>query len=327
MRDNLNPTTPDLDALEVRATNLRRHMLTMARGQGAGLHRPGPRHRRPRSPRSISTSCATTRPISSWPERDRFLLSTGHYSIALWAALAEAGILPVDGTLHLRRRRQPPRDVDARHDARRRDDRRLARPRPRPGRRAGARPAARRLGGARLRRTVRRRDAGGLDLGGRDVGAAISSSTASSRSSTATASRPTARSCSTWSRSPTNGAPSAGRRSEIDGNDMAAIVDALAAARVRNGKPKAIVLRTLPGKGVPTHREPARRRISSASIPANGTAHRRVRTQRGEGQWLTRHARWPWARTRRRPRAAPASRRRSARRWRGSAARGRRSSA
>ena len=32
----------------------------------------------------------------SWSDRDRFLLSTGHYSIALWAALAEAGILPVE---------------------------------------------------------------------------------------------------------------------------------------------------------------------------------------------------------------------------------------
>ena len=32
----------------------------------------------------------------TWAERDRFLLSTGHYSIALWAALAEAGIIPVD---------------------------------------------------------------------------------------------------------------------------------------------------------------------------------------------------------------------------------------
>src|SRR6478735_4474567 len=31
-----------------------------------------------------------------WAGRDRFLLSTGHYSIALWAALAEAGIIPVD---------------------------------------------------------------------------------------------------------------------------------------------------------------------------------------------------------------------------------------
>src|ERR671926_997073 len=31
-----------------------------------------------------------------WPDRDRFLLSTGHYAIALYAALAEAGIVPVE---------------------------------------------------------------------------------------------------------------------------------------------------------------------------------------------------------------------------------------
>jgi len=31
-----------------------------------------------------------------WPDRDRFLLSTGHYAIALYAALAEAGIIPVE---------------------------------------------------------------------------------------------------------------------------------------------------------------------------------------------------------------------------------------
>src|SRR5215216_1544056 len=30
-----------------------------------------------------------------WEERDRFLLSIGHYAIALYAALAEAGIIPV----------------------------------------------------------------------------------------------------------------------------------------------------------------------------------------------------------------------------------------
>jgi transketolase len=31
-----------------------------------------------------------------WPDRDRFLLSTGHYAIALYAALAEAGIVPAE---------------------------------------------------------------------------------------------------------------------------------------------------------------------------------------------------------------------------------------
>jgi transketolase len=39
---------------------------------------------------------------------------------------------------------------------------------------------------------------------------------------------------------------------EIDGNDMAQIVHALHGARSRDGRPKAIVLRTLPGRGVPT---------------------------------------------------------------------------
>ena len=37
---------------------------------------------------------------------------------------------------------------------------------------------------------------------------------------------------------------------EIDGNDMEAVVAALKAARTRGGKPHAIVMRTLPGKGV-----------------------------------------------------------------------------
>lgn len=31
-----------------------------------------------------------------WPDRDRFLLSIGHYAIALYAALAEAGIIPIE---------------------------------------------------------------------------------------------------------------------------------------------------------------------------------------------------------------------------------------
>lgn len=30
-----------------------------------------------------------------WPERDRFVLSIGHYSIGLYAALAEAGVFPI----------------------------------------------------------------------------------------------------------------------------------------------------------------------------------------------------------------------------------------
>ena len=39
---------------------------------------------------------------------------------------------------------------------------------------------------------------------------------------------------------------------EIDGNDMAALMAALARARGHDGRPKAIVLRTTPGKGIST---------------------------------------------------------------------------
>jgi transketolase len=39
---------------------------------------------------------------------------------------------------------------------------------------------------------------------------------------------------------------------EIDGNDLAAVVAALAEARAAEGRPHAIVLRTRPGCGVPT---------------------------------------------------------------------------
>ena len=39
---------------------------------------------------------------------------------------------------------------------------------------------------------------------------------------------------------------------EIDGNDMAQVTAALAWSRISRGMPKAIVLRTKPGKGIPT---------------------------------------------------------------------------
>ncbi len=93
MLRNALPETADLPELKRRATNLRRHMLTMARGQGQGYIGQGLGiadvlaalyfHELRYDPSNVA-----------WPDRDRFLLSTGHYSIALWAALVEAGILP-----------------------------------------------------------------------------------------------------------------------------------------------------------------------------------------------------------------------------------------
>lgn len=46
-----------------------------------------------------------------WEGRDRFLLSHGHYAIAYYAALLEAGIIPEEEPGDLRFRRQPPADV------------------------------------------------------------------------------------------------------------------------------------------------------------------------------------------------------------------------
>jgi transketolase len=87
--------TPDLAALRAHATNMRRHILTMARGPGQGYIGQG---------LGIADALAALYfhelrwdPAHlAWPERDFFLLSTGHYAIALWAALAEAGVIPLD---------------------------------------------------------------------------------------------------------------------------------------------------------------------------------------------------------------------------------------
>jgi transketolase len=86
-------TAVDFAQLKRRATNLRRHMLTMASGRGQGYLGQGLGiadllaalyfHEMKYDPRDPKD-----------PARDRFIMSTGHYSIALWAALVEAGTLP-----------------------------------------------------------------------------------------------------------------------------------------------------------------------------------------------------------------------------------------
>ncbi len=98
MTDDMRATEvseSELDALRLRATRLRRHMLFMTKGRGQGYLAQG---------LGIADLLAVLYfhelrydPANpQWSDRDRFLLSTGHYSIALWAALAEAGILPVE---------------------------------------------------------------------------------------------------------------------------------------------------------------------------------------------------------------------------------------
>lgn len=247
---NFPAETPDLAALGHRAVNLRRHMLAMARGQGQGYIGQGLGiadllaalyfHEMRYDPQDLD-----------WPERDRFLLSTGHYSIALWAVLAESGVLPVDEL--------PTYGADdSRLDMSTLD----------------TTPGVEVIGGSLghgLGQGVGQ--ALGIRLDGSPARIFVELSDGELQEG------------ATWEAAMAaanfgldglvalidcNGIQADGRivldmepvadkwrafgfeTQEVDGNDMAAVVAALAAARTRNGRPKAIVLRTLPGKGVPT---------------------------------------------------------------------------
>jgi transketolase len=96
MTEAISPNSNDLAAaLVTRARTLRRHMLRMARGQGQGYIGQGLGIADLMAVLYFSELRYSPDNLQRF-DRDRFLLSTGHYSIALWAALAEAGILPLD---------------------------------------------------------------------------------------------------------------------------------------------------------------------------------------------------------------------------------------
>src|SRR3712207_2606334 len=89
---NHPPENPDIRALQGRALSLRRKMLNMASGKGEGYIAQG----------LGMADCLAALYFHElrydpadpkWQDRDRFLLSTGHYSIAMYAVLAEAGYL------------------------------------------------------------------------------------------------------------------------------------------------------------------------------------------------------------------------------------------
>ncbi len=248
MMRNSPPADADIPALKARATNLRRHMLTMARGQGQGYIGQG---------LGVADVLAALyfhelrydAARLDWPARDRFILSTGHYSIALWAVLAETGIIPVAELVT--------------YGA---DDSRLEMST------LDTTPGVEMIGGSLghgLGQGVGQ--AIGLRMDGSDARVFVELSDGEMQEG------------STWEAAMSashfrldglvalvdcNGIqadgpvvldmePVAAKWSgfgwetfEIDGNDMVAVVKALSDARVRNGKPKAIVLRTLPGKGV-----------------------------------------------------------------------------
>ena len=249
-RDNFPSDNPDLRALRMRAANLRRHMLFMARGQGQGYIGQGLGiadllaalyfHELRYDPQDLG-----------WRERDRFLLSTGHYSIALWAALAECGIIPVEelATYGADGSRLEMSTLDTT-------------------------PGVEVIGGSLghgLGQGVGQ--ALGLRLDGSAARVFVELSDGEMQEG------------ATWEAAMSaahfgldnlvalidcNGIQADGKlvldmepvgekwrafgwqTQEIDGNDIAAVVEALRVARTQEGRPKAIVLRTLPGKGVPT---------------------------------------------------------------------------
>ncbi len=247
---NLPADASPISYLQHVALNLRRHMVAMARRQGAGYIAQG---------LGIADALAAlyfhelrhdpAQP--DWPGRDRFLLSTGHYSIALWAVLAEAGAIPVEEF-------ETYGADDSRLDMSTLD----------------TTPGVEIIGGS-------------LGHGlGQAVGMALGLRWQKSDSRVfCELSDGEMQEGATWEAAMSaghfgldnlvalidcNGIQADGalvlnmepvadkwrafgwETAEIDGNDMAQIVNALHGARSRSGRPKAIVLRTTPGKGIPT---------------------------------------------------------------------------
>jgi len=92
---DVSTTARSITSLQLHALSLRRHVLRMAERVGQGYVGQG---------LGIADLLAVLyfREMKydphnhAWPDRDRFLLSIGHYSIGLYAALAEAGVITVD---------------------------------------------------------------------------------------------------------------------------------------------------------------------------------------------------------------------------------------
>ncbi|MCX5494058.1 transketolase [Kaistia dalseonensis] len=229
---------------------MRRHILLMAEGPGQGYVGQGLGiadalaalyfHELRYDPADLEAE-----------ERDRFLLSTGHYSIALWAALAEAGIIPLSelSTYGADDSRLDMSTIDTT-------------------------PGVEIIGGSLGH---------GLGQGvGMALGLRLKGSTARVFVELSDGEMQEG---ATWEAAMSaghfhldnlvalidcNGIQADGpvvldmepvadkwrafgfATQEIDGNDLAAVLRALEQARATDGRPHAIILRTLPGKGVPT---------------------------------------------------------------------------
>jgi len=243
-------TDPSVAELKARAKAIRRHVLAMSRRIGQGYVVQG---------LAIADALAAIYfhelrydPANPrWAERDRFVLSTGHYSIALWATFAEAGII-----------------LAAELETYGRDESRLEMST------LDTTPGVEIIGGSlghglgqavgmALGQRLRKSDArifvefsdgelqegstwealmSGGSFGLDNLVALIDCNGIQADGKIVIDIEPVADKCRAFGWDV----------QEIDGNSMDTIVAALRAARAKNGKPKAIVLRTLPGKGVPT---------------------------------------------------------------------------
>lgn len=86
-------TTTLLANLHQQAQQVRRNVILQARGKGEGYVGQG------LGAADMLTALYFHKMRydannPDWPDRDRFLLSTGHYSIILWATLTAAGLYP-----------------------------------------------------------------------------------------------------------------------------------------------------------------------------------------------------------------------------------------
>jgi len=244
------PASADVAALRDHAHALRRLMMTMTRGKGEGYIAQG---------LGIADCLAALyfhemshdpgRP--DWADRDRFLLSTGHYSIAMYAVLAAAGYLDEDElpTYGLNGSRLPMSTFDVT-----------------PGievvggslgqclGQAVGMALGLRLDGSPARVFCEFSDGeldegstwealmGGATFGVDNLVALVDCNGIQADGPVTVAIEPVADKLRAFGWD----------TREVDGNDMAALTDALAASREPDGRPKAIVLRTTPGHGVPS---------------------------------------------------------------------------
>lgn len=244
------PATVDLRELRERAHELRRSMMTMTRGKGEGYIAQG---------LGIADCLAALYfhelrhdpEDPQWSDRDRFLLSTGHYSIAMYAALAAAGYLDVDElpTYGLNGSRLPMSTFDVTpgveivggslgHGL---------------GQGVGM-ALGLRLDGSPARVFCELSDGeldegstwesamGGATFGVDNLVALVDCNGIQADGPVTVAIEPVADKFRAFGWD----------TREVNGNDLAALTEALVASRERDGRPKAIILRTTPGFGVPS---------------------------------------------------------------------------